>query len=245
MDPLVQNDALRVPSARAPAFGERTDRARSEMPATHQSGMAAATRGELRKAQSNMTGGDYQQVRFTDAGMGGGGGGGGGGTRRRATTTFRAAGLIVAKLHAKSKRSRRHFADDAPGPKEEWVPPTTLSSIKHGFLGSKFNILLVFVVIGVVSKFVPFSDPLIFTFNFLAILPLAKLLGEATEEIALRTSETTGALLNATLGNATELIISIFAIKEGLLRVVQVSLLGSILSNSLLVLGCCFFFGHL
>lgn len=54
-----------------------------------------------------------------------------------------------------------------------------------------------------------------------------------------------GGLLNATFGNATELIISIYALKSGLLRVVQMSLLGSILSNMLLVLGCAFFCGGL
>lgn len=52
-----------------------------------------------------------------------------------------------------------------------------------------------------------------------------------------------GGLLNATFGNATELIISIYALKKGMLRVVQQSLLGSILSNMLLVLGCAFFSG--
>ena len=77
----------------------------------------------------------------------------------------------------------------------------------------------------------------------LAILPLAGLLGEATEQVALHTNDTLGGLLNATFGNATELIVSLCAIREGLLRVVQLSLLGSVLSNLLLVLGCAFFFG--
>ena len=54
-----------------------------------------------------------------------------------------------------------------------------------------------------------------------------------------------GGLLNATFGNATELIISIFALRNGMIRVVQQSLLGSILSNMLLVLGCAFFCGGL
>lgn len=52
-----------------------------------------------------------------------------------------------------------------------------------------------------------------------------------------------GGLLNATFGNATEMIISIYALKKGMIRVVQQSLLGSILSNMLLVLGCAFFAG--
>ena len=54
-----------------------------------------------------------------------------------------------------------------------------------------------------------------------------------------------GGLLNATFGNATEMIISIYALKNGMIRVVQQSLLGSILSNMLLVLGCAFFCGGL
>ncbi|KAK9152354.1 hypothetical protein Syun_010663 [Stephania yunnanensis] len=62
-------------------------------------------------------------------------------------------------------------------------------------------------------------------------------------QLALFTGDTVGGLLNATFGNATELIISVYALKGGLLRVVQQSLLGSILSNMLLVLGCSFFCG--
>lgn len=54
-----------------------------------------------------------------------------------------------------------------------------------------------------------------------------------------------GGLLNATFGNATEIIICVFALKDDMIRVVQLSLLGSILSNMLLVLGCAFFFGGL
>ncbi|KAG1357572.1 hypothetical protein G6F62_001489 [Rhizopus arrhizus] len=72
---------------------------------------------------------------------------------------------------------------------------------------------------------------------------LSKLLGFATEEIALRSGSTIGALLNATFGNAVELILGIIALKEGLIRVVQASILGSIISNILLVLGFCFFLG--
>ncbi|KAI8967281.1 calcium/proton exchanger [Mycotypha africana] len=83
----------------------------------------------------------------------------------------------------------------------------------------------------------------VFTLNFIAIIPLAKLLGFSTEEIALRSGSTIGALLNATFGNAVELILGAIALKEGLIRVVQASVLGSILSNILLVLGFCFFLG--
>jgi len=69
------------------------------------------------------------------------------------------------------------------------------------------------------------------------------MLGDATEEIAIRTGQTIGGLLNATFGNAVELILGIIALTKGLIRVVQASLLGSILSNLLLVLGMCFVAG--
>jgi Ca2+:H+ antiporter len=102
---------------------------------------------------------------------------------------------------------------------------------------------LVFVPIGIAMGATHQNDTVVFVLNFLAIIPLAKLLGDATEELALHTSESVGGLLNATFGNAVEIIISIFALKAGLIRVVQSSLVGSILSNLLLVLGMCFFAG--
>ena len=71
----------------------------------------------------------------------------------------------------------------------------------------------------------------------------AERLGYVTEQMATYTNPTLGGLLNATFGNLTEMIVSFFALKGGLLRVVQLSLLGSILSNMLLVLGCAFFAG--
>jgi len=83
-----------------------------------------------------------------------------------------------------------------------------------------------------------FPDGVVFLVSCLGLLPLAGLLGEVTEQVALHTSDTLGGLLNATFGNATEMIVSYFALQRGLLGVVQSSLLGSILSNLLLVLGC-------
>ncbi|KAF3925876.1 hypothetical protein ABW20_dc0104266 [Dactylellina cionopaga] len=79
--------------------------------------------------------------------------------------------------------------------------------------------------------------------NFLAIIPLAGTLSFATEEIALRTGETLGGLLNASFGNAVELIVSIIALTKREILVVQTSLIGSILSNLLLVMGMAFFLG--
>ncbi|KAH9305414.1 hypothetical protein KI387_009818, partial [Taxus chinensis] len=83
----------------------------------------------------------------------------------------------------------------------------------------------------------------IFFFCLLGITPLAERLGFVTEQLAFFTGPTVGGLLNATFGNATEMIISIYALKNGMIRVVQQSLLGSILSNMLLVLGCAFLMG--
>ncbi len=77
----------------------------------------------------------------------------------------------------------------------------------------------------------------------LSIIPLASLLGEATENLACYTGERVGGLLNATFGNATELLITIFALRAGLFDVVKASIAGSILGNTLLVLGLAIFVG--
>ncbi|KAG2211171.1 hypothetical protein INT47_006290, partial [Mucor saturninus] len=124
--------------------------------------------------------------------------------------------------------------------------PKKQISAKEGCMviikSSWVNLLLVFVPIGIASNFV-WSPTVTFIMNFLAIIPLAKLLGFATEDIALRTGEVIGGLLNATFGNAVELIISIISLTQNLVIVVQASMLGSILSNLLLVLGMCFWGG--
>ncbi|KAI7855286.1 Sodium/calcium exchanger protein-domain-containing protein [Circinella umbellata] len=123
--------------------------------------------------------------------------------------------------------------------------PTFWSSAKVSFTNSYFNLLLIFVPVALIFSIIGASDTVVFTLNFIAIIPLAKMLGFATEELALRTGSTIGSLLNATFGNAVELILGVIALKEGLIRVVQASILGSILSNILLVLGFCFLLGGL
>ena len=77
----------------------------------------------------------------------------------------------------------------------------------------------------------------VFIFSALSVIPLAQLIGEGTEALAARTNPRIGGLLNATLGNAAELIITIVAIREGLLELVKASITGSILGNLLLVMG--------
>ncbi|KAF7843164.1 vacuolar cation/proton exchanger 2-like [Senna tora] len=108
---------------------------------------------------------------------------------------------------------------------------------------AKINVLLPFGPLAILLHYVTGKHGWVFFFSLLGITPLAERLGYATEQLALYTGPTVGGLLNATFGNATEMIISIYALKNGMIRVVQQSLLGSILSNMLLVLGCAFFTG--
>ena len=115
--------------------------------------------------------------------------------------------------------------------------------LHYVLLSSPLNILLLFVPLGIVWGFLEISHTWTFVFNFLAIIPLAAILAYATEELAEKAGSTVGGLLNATFGNAVELIVSIIALREGQVRIVQASMLGSLLSNLLLVLGFCFIFG--
>ncbi len=97
--------------------------------------------------------------------------------------------------------------------------------------------MLVFVPLAIAAHFLNVPHVVVFILAALAIIPLAKYIGEATDELATYTGPALGGLLSATFGNATELIIAIFAIKAGLLEVVKASLTGSIIGNLLLVLG--------
>jgi Ca2+:H+ antiporter len=115
-------------------------------------------------------------------------------------------------------------------------PPTSLGHILWTILFSNYiHVLLIFLPLGIVSGAVGWAASLTFVFNFLAIMALASLLSFATEELSKKVGETTGGLLNATFGNATELIVSIVALRQGQIKLVQASMLGSILSTLLLV----------
>ena len=122
---------------------------------------------------------------------------------------------------------------------------------------SKLSIMLIFVPLAIYFSIFTHDAPMAFATSMAAIMPLAYLMGEATEQIALKTNESIGGLLNATFGNAAEMIIAVLAvlaaataIKEGdaetaatMISVVQASLIGSILGNLLLVLGLAFVWG--
>ncbi|THU55852.1 hypothetical protein C4D60_Mb11t11000 [Musa balbisiana] len=118
-----------------------------------------------------------------------------------------------------------------------------LMSIYIVLIKAKINVLLPFGPLAIMLHYLTGKHGWVFFFSLIGIIPLAERLGYATEQLASYTGPTVGGLLNATFGNATEMIISIYALNNGMIRVVQQSLLGSILSNMLLVLGCAFFTG--
>ncbi len=107
------------------------------------------------------------------------------------------------------------------------------------------DLLLVFVPIALALELVGAPATPVFITSALAIIPLAGLMGTATETIAEKVGPRAGALLNATFGNAAELIITIAAIQAGLLEVVKASITGSILGNLLLVMGLSLLVGGL
>lgn len=105
--------------------------------------------------------------------------------------------------------------------------------------------LAAFIPVAVVSTFFEGLHVLAFAAAALAILPLAGLIGRSTDELAKHAGPRTGGLLNATFGNVTELLISVFLILDGETEIVKASLTGSILGNLLLVLGLSFLLGGL
>ncbi|XP_037494018.1 vacuolar cation/proton exchanger 2 isoform X2 [Jatropha curcas] len=122
---------------------------------------------------------------------------------------------------------------------------SVLDSIKIVIFSAKINLLMPSGPLAILVHHFYGTHGWVFLFSLLGIIPMAERLGFATEQLTYYSGPTVGGLLNATFGNATELIISIYALRNGMIRVVQQSLLGSIMSNMLLVLGCAFFSGGL
>ncbi|XP_010685562.1 vacuolar cation/proton exchanger 3 isoform X2 [Beta vulgaris subsp. vulgaris] len=120
-----------------------------------------------------------------------------------------------------------------------------LINLQEVIFGTKICILFVAIPFAIVAQYHNFGRPWVFAFSLLGLAPLAERVSYLTEQIAYYTGSTVGGLLNATCGNATELIIAIFALWQGKIAVLKYSLLGSILSNLLLVLGSSLFCGGL
>lgn len=135
---------------------------------------------------------------------------------------------------------RTDTAESKTGKQRKHIPVQTQL---RAVFGSWINLMLVFVPVGIALEYAGVNKIVVFVINFLAIIPLAAMLSYATEELAMYIGETLGGLLNATFGNAVELIVSIIALTQQKILIVQTSLIGSMLSNLLLVLGMCFFSG--
>ncbi|VAH76714.1 unnamed protein product [Triticum turgidum subsp. durum] len=118
-----------------------------------------------------------------------------------------------------------------------------LANLQEVLLGTKLAVLFAAVPLAVAAQCFRFGQVWVFALSLIGLIPLAERVSFLTEQIALYTGPTIGGLLNATCGNATELIIAVFALVQGKIEVVKCSLLGSVLSNLLLVLGTSLFCG--
>ncbi|KAH7256462.1 Sodium/calcium exchanger protein-domain-containing protein [Fusarium tricinctum] len=119
-------------------------------------------------------------------------------------------------------------------------------SVRIAITYSWLNVFLIFVPVGIaVAQIDGINGGIVFGLNAVAIIPLAGLLAFATESVARKMGDALGALLNVTFGNAVELIIFILALTKNEIRIVQASLLGSILANLLLILGMAMLLGGL
>lgn len=134
-------------------------------------------------------------------------------------------------------------AETGESKKKKKYPHITVMSQIKAVLFSWINILLIAVPIGIALEYAHVNKTAVFIINFIAIIPLAAILSYSTEELAMYIGEVLGGLLNATFGNAVELIVSVIALTQQKVLIVQTSLIGSMLSNLLLVMGMCFFLG--
>lgn len=159
-----------------------------------------------------------------------------------ATQARQRKGLFGKFGHKKDEEevSSPELDDEKPAESPKF---TVAGQIRATIFNSWINVLILAAPAGIAMHAVNANSIAIFVVNFIAIIPLAAMLSYATEEIAMRTGETIGGLLNASFGNAVELIVAIIALLKDEVLIVQTSLIGSMLSNLLLVMGMCFFFG--
>ncbi|KAJ2670325.1 hypothetical protein IWW42_004027 [Coemansia sp. RSA 1085] len=159
----------------------------------------------------------------------------------------------ISRRSTSNRRSMSHrqstVEEGTGGDAAEKIEPAGLTQpwlvIRRSILSSWLNLLLLVIPVGIASHPANFPDVAVFVLNFFAIVPLAKILGYATEQMSLHLGDVLGGLINATLGNVVELLLGILALVKGQVEIVQTSLVGSIIANLLLVSGSCFFFGGL
>uniref|UniRef100_A0A0D9WKJ7 Sodium/calcium exchanger membrane region domain-containing protein n=1 Tax=Leersia perrieri TaxID=77586 RepID=A0A0D9WKJ7_9ORYZ len=118
-----------------------------------------------------------------------------------------------------------------------------LANLNEVLLGTKLFLLFPAVLLAIAATFLHSGQVWVFVLSLIGLVPLAERLSFLTEQVAFYTGPTVGGLLNATFGNVTEVIIALCALREGKIQVVKCSLLGSVLSNLLLVLGTSLFLG--
>mmetsp|Transcript_9836 Transcript_9836/g.25120 ORF Transcript_9836/g.25120 Transcript_9836/m.25120 type:complete len:496 (-) Transcript_9836:82-1569(-) len=145
--------------------------------------------------------------------------------------------LLAPRLQDKGRKQKFSMSDICSY--------SDFAQAKEMIMGNWVNLMLLALPFAIISHFLKWNANVVFLFNLIAIVPLALILGEVTEDLALRCGDVWGGLINATFGNVVEMILSIVLLNKGLISVVSSSLVGSILSNLLLVIGCCFFVGGL
>jgi Ca2+:H+ antiporter len=126
-----------------------------------------------------------------------------------------------------------------------YSPPLRKTFIQKLHIGKVFYWFLLFIPLSFFSALVIKNDTLTFVTCILAIVPLARIMGYTTKEISLQSNPTVSGLFSATFGNMIEMIIAIFALRAGLIQVVQASIIGSIIGNILLLIGLSLFAGGL
>ncbi|KAK0388851.1 hypothetical protein NLU13_5094 [Sarocladium strictum] len=164
----------------------------------------------------------------------------------QASGFFERLGFSASRSGASAAYTTLHPSDNDTTRAEPTSPAPRIPSSRTGqflyllremFFSSRLNVLVFFVPIGAVLYFAKANPAVVFIANAVAIVPLSALLTDATERIANDSGDTVGALLNISLGNLVELILFIVALVNNHIRIVQASILGSILVNLLLILG--------
>jgi Ca2+:H+ antiporter len=118
-----------------------------------------------------------------------------------------------------------------------------MSGLMRYITKNPLDILILCIPLAYLAEWSDWGAIWVFMFSAVGVIPMAGYIGKGTEVLASHTGPRLGGLLNATLGNSAELIITLIAIREGLLELVKASITGSILGNLLLVLGFSIFLG--
>lgn len=154
-------------------------------------------------------------------------------------------GMTARQLSSSSLRNKSDFTLLPTGSVQNGKVGKVLINLQVVLLGTKLSVLLPTIPLAFVAVYCGFGKPWVFSTSLLGLTLLAERVSFLTEQVSYYTGPTVGGLLNATFGNATELIIAISALNQNKEQLLKYSLLGSVLSNLLLVLGTSLFCGGL